>query len=87
MVRLLLVMPATNTTSERSFSALCQIKTYLRSTMTQMRMNNLMILHIHRELTDSLNIIGIANVFTSEHDHQQQIFGKFKSDDVVVFSK
>ena len=31
----LLVMPASNTTSERSFSALRRVKTYLRTTMTQ----------------------------------------------------
>ena len=34
LVQLLLVMPATNAVSERSFSALRRIKTYLRSTMT-----------------------------------------------------
>ena len=35
VVRLLLVMPASNATSERSFSCLRRIQTYLRSTMTQ----------------------------------------------------
>ena len=33
LVRLLLVMPAANAVSERSFSAMWRIKTYLRSTM------------------------------------------------------
>ena len=49
--KLLLVMPATNAASERSFSTLRRNKTYLRSTMTQQRLNHLMILHINRELT------------------------------------
>ena len=35
LVKLLLVMPATNAESERSFSAIRRIKTYLRSTMSQ----------------------------------------------------
>lgn len=35
LLKLLLVLPATNATSERSFSALRRVKTYLRSTMTQ----------------------------------------------------
>ena len=35
---ILLVIPATNATSERSFSALRRIKSYLRSTMTQDRL-------------------------------------------------
>ena len=43
VMKLLLVMPATNATSERSFSALRRIKTYLRTTMTQQRLNHLMV--------------------------------------------
>ena len=37
----LLVMPATNAISERSFSAMGHIKTYLRSTMAQEQLKNL----------------------------------------------
>lgn len=48
VMKLLLLMPASNATSERSFSALRRIKTYLRSTMTQQRLNNLMVLHVHK---------------------------------------
>ena len=47
LVKILLVIPATNASSERTFSALRRIKTYLRTTMTQARLNHLMILHIH----------------------------------------
>lgn len=38
LLKLLLVMPATNATSERSFSSLRRIKSYLRSTMNQERL-------------------------------------------------
>jgi len=34
LFHLILVMPATNATSERSFSAMRRVKTYLRSTMS-----------------------------------------------------
>ena len=60
VMKLLLVMPATNATSERSFSALRRVKNYLRSTMTQSRLNNLMILH--KDQTDSLSLPSIARV-------------------------
>ena len=43
IAKLILVMPATNAISERSFSALRRVKTYLRSTMKQTRLNHLMI--------------------------------------------
>ena len=34
LVKLILVMPAANAVSKRSFSSLKRVKTYLRSTMT-----------------------------------------------------
>ena len=37
LFQLLVTLPATNATSERSFSALRRIKSYLRSTMSQVR--------------------------------------------------
>ena len=41
LFQLLVTLPATNATSERSFSALHRIKSYLRSTMSQVRLNEL----------------------------------------------
>ena len=45
VVKLILVMPATNAVSERSFSALRRLKTWLRSTMSQARLNWCMVLN------------------------------------------
>ena len=45
----LLVMPVTNAVSERSFSALNWVKTYLRSTTGDSRLNHLMMLHVHKD--------------------------------------
>ena len=50
LLKLVLVMPATNAVSEWSFSALHRIKSYLTSTMIQDRLNHLMTLHIHETL-------------------------------------
>ena len=44
-----LVSPSSNAESERNASSLRRIKTYLRSTMSQQRLNNLMVLHVHKE--------------------------------------
>ena len=55
LVKLILLMQATNTVSERSALAMHRVKTYLRSTMTESRLNNIMVLHIHKHLTDSVN--------------------------------
>ena len=53
LLKFILVMPATNAISERSFSALKEVKTYLRTTMTQRRLNHLMLLHVHKDKTDN----------------------------------
>ena len=63
LVSLVLVMPATNATSERSFSALRRVKTFLRTTMTQLQLNNAMILFVHRNLTDKINLVELGNEF------------------------
>ena len=58
-------MPATNDSSEHSFSGLRRIKTCLRTTMTQKMLNDLMILHIHKEKTDLLNLAVVAKEYVS----------------------
>ena len=75
---LILVMQATNTVSERSFSSLRRVKSYLRATMSQTRLNSLMVLHVHKTLTDSLSLIDIGNDFVKDSNH---IFEKFSLND------
>ena len=83
LVKLLLVMPATNAESERSFSAVRRIKMYLRATMSQQRLNHLMLLHVHKSRTDSLSLVDVANNFISGHDHRKNLFGtEFKPSDL-----
>ena len=65
IAKIMLVMPATNALSERSFSALKRVKTSLRSTTTDSRLNNILTLHVHKEELDSLNISKVADEFIS----------------------
>ena len=74
LIRLVLVMPATNAISERSFSAMRRIKTYLRSTMSQARLNAAMVLHVHKHLTDSLDLKSICKHFISKSDYRKSVF-------------
>ena len=77
LLKLILVMPATNAVSERSALALRRLKNYLRSTMTQSRLNNLMLLHIHKERLDKLCLKSCLNEFVSSNEHRIQRFAKF----------
>ena len=76
LARLILVMPATNAVSERCFSTMRRLKTYLRSTMTQSRLNHVMLLSINRERVDKLDIDD-ADEFVRGSEHRLRLFGKF----------
>ena len=77
LFQLLVILPATNATSERSFSALRRIKSYLRSTMSQARLNHLMILHYHQEMTDRLDMKCIANEYILKNESRRSTFATF----------
>lgn len=81
LAKLILVCPATNAVSERSFSAMRRAKNYLQSTMNQVRLNHIMLLHVHKDRTDALDLIEIANQFVDGSDHRMTIFGTFKDTD------
>ena len=70
-------MPATISLSERSFSALRRLKTWLRNTMGQTRLNWCMLLHVHNDETDALDLKQIANEFVARNCSRQNIFGNF----------
>ena len=78
LMKILLVMPATKASSESSFSGLRGIKTYLRTTMTQKRIHDLMVLNIHKEKTDLLNLAVVAKEFVSSRENRVRLFVNFK---------
>ena len=60
ILRLYLTVPVTSATSERSFLALRRVLTYLHSSMTEERLNSCIVLHIHKHLTGSCDLMEIA---------------------------
>ena len=61
----------------RSFSAMRRIKSYLRSTMSQGRLNYIMVLSVHKDLTDKMNLVDVANNFVSASENHLRVFGHF----------
>ena len=72
MIKLVIVMPTTNAVSEPSFSAM-------------RRLNNAMMLHIHKTGLDKLSMVDAANDFVFESDHRKTLFRRF--DDVDLRRK
>ena len=75
LVQLLLTLPASSATAERSFSALRRLKTWLRSTMTQARVNAVALCHVHRQRLDAIDPDRVANTFASLNASRRKTFG------------
>ena len=69
-LRLLLSLPVTVASGERSFSSLKRLKTYLRSTMSQDRLSALAVISIEHEITKTL---GMDSVITGQSSQGQTV--------------
>lgn len=74
MIQLYLVCPATSATAERSFSELRRLKTYLRSTMGQRRLNALAILSTYPDELDKLDMDSILRQFVCRSEMRRNAF-------------
>ena len=77
-----MVCPATDALSKRSISALHRTKTYLQNTMKQVRLNNIMMLHVHKDRTDALRLIDVVNDFIDGLEYRLSIFGNLWETDL-----
>ena len=57
LLQLLYSVPASTASAE---SSLRRLKSYLRSTMTAQRLNHMLLLHVHNDLTDEINLCGFV---------------------------
>ena len=65
--RILFTVPVTVASAERSFSKLKLLKNYLRSAMSQERLNGLATICIEKDLLDKVNVDTIINDFASKN--------------------
>ena len=85
MIKLYIVMPTTNAVSDRSFSAMRRLYTYLRTNMGYSHLNSAVVLHIHKARLNEVSLVDVANYFVFESDHRKTLFGRF--DDVDLRRK
>lgn len=70
-------MSTTNANKERSFSTIKWIMSYLRLTIGGVRLSHLILLHVHKDLIDGIDIVEIANLFVGDNQSRNYLFGKF----------
>ena len=51
LIQILATLPVTTATNESSFSAFKYLKTYLRNTTKEVRLNGLALLYVHRDIS------------------------------------
>ena len=77
ILRLYLTIPVTSATSDRTFSSHRHIFNYLRSTITEKRLNHCVLFHVHKEITDLLDLKLVAEEFVSRQSERRKYFGSF----------
>ena len=82
VIKIILTNGATSATPERSFSMFRRIKTWLRSRMSQKRLNSLSIMYDNKELLDNLSLTDVANEFVGVQPDCKNAFGGFTFKDV-----
>ena len=69
-----IVIPSSTCEPERSFSTLQRLKTCLRSTITQQRLNDLTVLTTHRDETEALDLNEVVTEFVSRSQIRRNKF-------------
>lgn len=69
--RILLSMPISNSSSERSFSALKRIKKFLRSNLNQHKLSNLILLAVEYDITSKLDFEDTIKIFAERKSRKK----------------
>ena len=80
--KLIQVNPATSASAERSFSMARRVKTWLRANMSQKRFTHLALLNSHKNRTDRIRLIDVANEFASVNENRKRNFATFTEADL-----
>jgi hypothetical protein len=51
----------------------------MRSTMTQQRLNGIVVCHVNKDILDGLDIITLAAEFAKKRQIRENIFGRFST--------
>ena len=77
LLRIICTLPVTSCSCERSISGLKRLKTYLRSTMGQERLNGLAMMHFHYEVDIDHN--AVLDIFARRHPRRMTLLNVLDS--------
>lgn len=65
IISLIKTLPITTASNERFFSSLKNVKSYLRTSMGDERLNDLMVLNVEKEEVNNINLEEAVDVFAT----------------------
>ena len=71
-------MPVTSCECERSVSVLRRLKTYMRSTMTNQRLNGLAMMHSHYDI--QIDYDAVIDIFAKKHPRRLRLVNILDTD-------
>ena len=76
LLALILSLPCTVASAERSFSMLRRLKSYLRESIGQSRLTHLTLMHVHKERLHKLDIKELKRRFVEKTPERMSVFGR-----------
>ena len=77
-MQILVMLPVTTCTCERSISVLRRLKTYLRSTLSEQRLNGLALLNVHHDV--NIDVQEVIDRFATRHPRKMKLLDILNSD-------
>ena len=74
LLKIYLTLPSTCCEAEISFSVLRRLKNYMRTTMSQNRLNHLCILSVYKNIVDTLGQSQLVDEFVMRNEQRQARF-------------
>ena len=76
IIRLLLLSQATNA-FRAPLSVLKRIKTYFESSTGNNQLHALILVHVHKNILNNINVADVVSEFFDKNDSRKQTFGHF----------
>lgn len=70
LLHIALTIPVTSATAEKTFSSLHRLKNFLQLSTTQTRINHVMVLRVHKDKTDCIDLDDIAKEFIQVNERK-----------------
>jgi len=74
IIQIIFTLPVSTASNERFFSSLKKVKSYIRSTIGDDRLNDLMVISVEKEEADKIDLNEAVNLFANMKNRRYKLF-------------